>query len=80
MLAGSVPLAAVGFTAKPKEAARRQILVPLGCVLVLFLVLFLPADPAGAALHPLHRRLPQRGENRGRLPTEPSALSVAVLA
>ena len=40
MLAGSVPLAVVGFTAKPKEAARRQILVPLGCVLVLFLTFY----------------------------------------
>jgi hypothetical protein len=40
MLAGSVPLAVVGFTAAPKEAARRQILVPLGCVLVLFLTFY----------------------------------------
>jgi len=40
MLAGSVPLAAIGFAAHPKEAARRQILVPLGCVLILFLAFY----------------------------------------
>ena len=40
MLAGSVPLAVVGFTARPKDAARRQILVPLGCALILFLTFY----------------------------------------
>lgn len=40
MLAGSVPLAVAGFTATPRDAARRQILVPLGCVLVIFLAFY----------------------------------------